>query len=1001
MSAEFGLGTLAQRAALAAAILAAGAALCVRSVGATSAGVLGSSLVRLEPRRVSTRWVFVLPPFLRLYRYPLADLSLTFRFPRDGAEPFATREGSAVGAEGSLTVRAIDDKILDLHRRHGEAFLDTLVRPALRAALGRMIAEEGYDGVRGRGVLSLEGRVTGELRHALEAEGVSVQALRLERLELGASADGAQALGRPARQGARVLLVGLDGADWNLIDPLRAAGRLPNLDAILKRGAGARLRTISPVLSPVLWTSIATGKKPEKHGIVDFLATSRETGEKVPVTSNLRRARPLWQILGDYGLRSNVIAWWATWPAEPLRGALVTDRVAYQLFGIEGDRNDPSGKTYPPALYERIRPLVRTPAEVSQADLERFIPALGRERLEKRYPDLIQEFRTLLASTQSYSAIALQLIRGEPADFQAVYLEGIDTASHLFMRYRPPRVEGVSAQEVAWFGQVVDRFYEYQDELLGSLLAAAGKGATVVVCSDHGFRSDQNRPPGDARIAAGRAAEWHRKYGILALAGSEVVSGTHLPDASILDVAPTLLELFGLPVAEDFDGRVLREALRPEFLAGFPPRTVVTYEPSVLKRVSEDPIASAADAAIRQKLTSLGYLSLEGSNADNNRGTLFLSEGRSDEAIAAYEAALRSDPDFLPVRINLGRAYMQKKEYGRALEIFQEVLRRKPDLPEVENLAGNILMEMGDLAAAEGRFRRAVQIDPHFTDARNSLGILYEKLGRFEEAQSAYREVVRIDPDYAEAYNNLGNLLRARGRWEEAVRLYKRAIAADADFDGSYNNLGLAYEERGLHPQAEEVLRRGVEKSPRNPILHSSLGSVQYAAGRYEEAVAEFRRAVELDPGYSAAHNNLGAALGRLGRGAEQEAEYRKAVELAPRYSDARYNLALILMARGERAAALEELRRVVEATPEHVESWLQLAVLYEQAGELGEAIRALETAKGLEPLRPLIYNRLGDLYGKVGQPERARREWRRSLEIAPRQPAIRDRLEQEHTTGE
>ncbi|MEE9218750.1 MAG: tetratricopeptide repeat protein [Acidobacteriota bacterium] len=972
----------------------------IRHVGPQVAGVLDSPFLRLEARLVRSSWVLAPPPFLRLYRYPLEPVPLDLRFPRHASNAPLTREGAAVGVEGSASVRAIREGVLGLHARHGEDFVESLVRPLIREELGRLVGEQGYSGLRALGILAFEARLEMVLRRRLEAEGVALESLRVERLELGAPEAAARMLGRPARRDARVLLVGLDGADWNLIEPLMEAGRLPNLRSIVRRGARARLRTLSPVLSPVLWTSIATGKRPEKHGILDFLATSRKTGERIPVTSNLRRARPLWHILGDHGLSSSVVAWWATWPAEPLRGTLVTDRVAYQLFGVRENLEDATGKTYPADLYARLRPLVRTAESVTVEEIERFIPALRRARLQERYPDRIAEFKKLLASSATYTEIALRLLRHERAEFHAVYLEGIDTASHLFIGFRPPRLQGVSEEEAGWFGGVVDRFYEYQDEVLGRLMEAAGPQTTVLVCSDHGFRSGRNRPAADARIGAGRAAEWHRKYGVLAMAGPEIRSQAVIQEASIVDLAPTVLALFGVPAAEDFDGRVLEEALSAAFLELHPPRTIATYEPAVLERSVQDPIASASDILVRQKLAALGYLSLEGSNVYNNRGSLFLSEGRTDEAIAAFEEALRTDPNFLAVRINLGRAYLQKKDLDKAMEIFLDVLGRAPRRPDVENLLGNILMERSDLDGAEARFRRAVELDANFTDAHNSLGILYEKLDRLEEAERAYRQVTRIDADYAEAYNNLGNVLRAQGRWQEAVREYQRAIDADPGFHGSYNNLGLAYQDRGLLEEAQAALERGLQKAPRHPILHSSLGSLYYSRGEYAEAIREFQRAIELDRSYAAAYNNLGAAYGQIGKLREQERAYREALRIEPGYADARHNLALALVSAKRFEEALGELRLALDADPDHLGSWIQLGLLHQKRGEIAEAIDALERAKGIAPEQPQLYNRLGELYERAGQRERAQRQWRRSLQIVPDQPAVRERLQEGAAPG-
>src|SRR5438093_12370234 len=96
-----------------------------------------------------------------------------------------------------------------------------------------------------------------------------------------------------------IALVGLDGADWNIIDPLVKAGRMPHLAALMAKGVRCRLLTISPTLSPVIWTSMATGVKPERHGILDFTAINKETGEAIPVTSNLRRVPALWNRFSD------------------------------------------------------------------------------------------------------------------------------------------------------------------------------------------------------------------------------------------------------------------------------------------------------------------------------------------------------------------------------------------------------------------------------------------------------------------------------------------------------------------------------------------------------------------------------------------------------------------------------------------------------------------------------------------------------------------------------
>jgi predicted AlkP superfamily phosphohydrolase/phosphomutase len=123
----------------------------------------------------------------------------------------------------------------------------------------------------------------------------------------------------------RVLLVGWDAADWRVIHPLMDAGKMPVLERLVGEGTMANLATLHPVLSPMLWTSIATGKRPFKHGVLGFTEPTEDASGIRPVTSLSRKVKALWNILGQEGLRSNVVGWWPSHPAEPIRGAMVSN----------------------------------------------------------------------------------------------------------------------------------------------------------------------------------------------------------------------------------------------------------------------------------------------------------------------------------------------------------------------------------------------------------------------------------------------------------------------------------------------------------------------------------------------------------------------------------------------------------------------------------------------------------------------------------------------------
>src|SRR5580700_10674938 len=124
----------------------------------------------------------------------------------------------------------------------------------------------------------------------------------------------------------KVLLVGWDAADWKVIQPLMYAGRMPNLQRLVENGATGHISTLHPPLSPMLWTSIATGKRPFKHGILGFSEPTPDGRDVQAITNLSRKSKALWNILNQGDLRSIVIGWWPSHPAEPIHGVMVSDR---------------------------------------------------------------------------------------------------------------------------------------------------------------------------------------------------------------------------------------------------------------------------------------------------------------------------------------------------------------------------------------------------------------------------------------------------------------------------------------------------------------------------------------------------------------------------------------------------------------------------------------------------------------------------------------------------
>ena len=154
----------------------------------------------------------------------------------------------------------------------------------------------------------------------------------------------------------RVFLIGLDGLDPLLLERHAAEGRVPNLARLMREGAWGPLRSREPLLSPLLWTTIATGQRPQDHGILDFVEPGPD-GKAVPITSTRRRVPALWNVASEFDVTSGFVGWYASWPAETTRGFLVSDRLAFHQ--VKSARAE-AGATWPEGLATpRGRPRAR------------------------------------------------------------------------------------------------------------------------------------------------------------------------------------------------------------------------------------------------------------------------------------------------------------------------------------------------------------------------------------------------------------------------------------------------------------------------------------------------------------------------------------------------------------------------------------------------------------------------------------------------------------------
>jgi tetratricopeptide (TPR) repeat protein len=979
--------------------LAAWLGVSVRRLG-PEAGflVVDAPLLRIAPRVVAPGWHLLPRGLFRVASYPQGARKL--RVDLTGERAAHSREGSKIEAEAVLEYSVPPDRVLDLHRAHGPGYEAGWLTELIGRVTGERIAAVSYDVVRNRDP-ELPQSVRGVVAQEIEAAGIAIGGLRIAQVAGVGESGGAIARAGVEPIEREVVLIGVDSFTWRIIDPLLAAGRMPNLRRLVERGARANLRTITPILSPVVWTSIATGTKPSRHGIVDFVVTARDSGRIVPVTSAMRQVPALWNILTRQEVDTDVVGWWATWPAETVRGRIVTDRVAFQLFDAETQdwkSDNPAatrGKTWPPDLFATVRPLIKAPSEVDDAAVAAL---LGGGRLPHaptaEQADLLRRMRTIVAAGQTYHAIGRSLVRDPRRGLKMLYYEGPDTISHLLMRYRPPLMAGVAPADAALFGPAVDRYYELQDRYIGEIVDDAGPGATFIVCSDHGFKSDANRPlDSDPRIDRGRAAEWHTPVGVLVIAGPDVRPGAGLGAASVLDVAPTVLALFGLPAARDMDGQPLVEALAPAFLARHPVAWIDTYGGQRAPDAEDGLVASAGDAEVIEKLRSIGYIGDERMEAQNNRGLIALDEGDVDGAIAQFEGALAKGSTGPEMRLNLARAYLQKGDVARTRALTSEILRADARNKQALVLLAGAAIQEDKYPEAERNLGRALVIDPSFALAHTKLGEVLQKEGRDDEALAELLKSVAIAPLSPVEYNAIGNIHRRHGRIEPAIEAYRDALRADPQYIGAYNNLGLCLQEKGRLSEAEALYTKALAIRPENAVLRNSMATLRSAQGNRAAALEEVTRALQANPDWPVAQGNKATLLFEMGRIPEAKEAFARWVALEPDNVEGRLGYALTLLATREPDAAIGQLQEVTRRDPANLRAHVALGETFLKKGDLTRARADLEAAVGTGEPVARAWNSLAEVYTRLGLRPDAAAALRRSLAIDPGQPEVRARL--------
>jgi tetratricopeptide (TPR) repeat protein len=730
---------------------------------------------------------------------------------------------------------------------------------------------------------------------------------------------------RTARPGSAprrpVAVFGIDAGDWAVIDPLVARGALPTFARLKRVGALGVLKADPPLLSPIIWTTMATGRRPEDHGVLDFLV-DLPGGGIAPANSGARRVKAMWEIWSNANRPVLVTGWWATWPADHVRGAIVSDRVALPHLRLADSSS--AGLVFPPDRWPEISRLRVTSEQIDVSAVRRFVPVSDEEfsaaaeserTTSGLYRDRIAHLRAAIAATRSYERASTALIASVRPDLWAVYYELVDTTSHLFAQDRRSHA-------------AISAAYVEMDHALEEAAAALPTDTVLVVASDHGFYpADAGIREDPADLTSGATA-WHRPAGIVAVTTAGALRGQDRaparPSAAVLgvvsplDILPTLLACAGLPAARDMAGRALPVCDAPSVPA------IATYGAHE-QQTAASSLRDATPAEV-ERLRALGYVAGNGapsSLARVNLGEILFRKGDYAGALRELQPLVRADP--LNVRATLwlaralaaaGRADDAVRQYDRLIQgataarvdvdplVFlaatdldlqqQRIdaavarLRRVPPAraraPEVLVALGAVAEARRDSAGAEREYRRALEVAPADSEA---LERLVDLLVRTAHAPDAYLVAAPLARRYASSAIHVslaGETLLAQQRYVEAEQYFAKALALQPDAASIRIELARARLLAGRPAGALEALAPVEATSAVETIRAAALarqGDWTGAAAAYEHALSDAPATVDL-------LNGLGYAQLQCGRKAQAAATFERSLQMKADQPDIR-----------------------------------------------------------------------------------------------------------------
>lgn len=610
---------------------------------------------------------------------------------------------------------------------------------------------------------------------------------------------------------------------------------LPNVAALLHSGASGTLLAPLPCIRAALWTSMVTGKRAHKHGL---LHAQKPMGISAPGSCTAGRdsvlSATLGVILSASGLTVHQVGWPVSHPVERLRGVTVSDRFAAEGQSAAIQTTGGWPWVQPPSAAPQLFARRFTPAEVEEISLAQLLP-VGMFT-QPLLGHLQNALRKVLAESLTLFRAAKWCAETPNWDCIVCAFPSLRRSRRVMASWLPDSEYALARQKV------LAGCYEHLDMLLGQLVACAGDDATVVLTS-----------AGSANFS----------QPLLSICGPTIRKGPIPPRASVLDVTPTVLMLLGVSVGHDMDGTawtslidadVLSELVIPErietwdFCIHAPPDA----EEQPLGVADGDGDEAVVDEAVRH-LVELGYedplecAAREQANkcrgeTERNRALSLLDGGNCEEAIELLESLKSSYPEWIFPYELLADTYTHLKKYDLAKQELEFLIHHGAESAQLYFTLGRIALARREIDVALKHFHVAGRITERLRGLDFAKGTAQLKRREFTKAKQSLLSALDNDGPTASILDSLATCELGLMQYEKAAEFALAALEQDMQYAKAHYHLAIALVHLDRLTEAKQALEASSSLEPERlaPIRWLARLSSEYLAN--PEQAKEYQR---------------------------------------------------------------------------------------------------------------------------------------------------------------